>query len=100
MITIQKQPTCPAPVIRAVTGDELTEYERNKLAGIEEHAQENKIEVIRINDKKVPVNSSTKTANIKLGNLAFKSVITPGELSTGECFFIKCELDESTCSNN
>jgi hypothetical protein len=38
-----------------------------------------------------PIN---KEVRIDLGNLAFKSKVTPGDLSADELFFIKCELEE------
>jgi hypothetical protein len=89
----QKQPKNAITVIRPASSKELTEYEKNKLAGIEDEAQRNKIETVRVNGVRVPVDEETKTANIKLGDLAFKSAISPEDLDTDEYFFIKCELD-------
>lgn len=93
MIEIHKPTEKNIVVIRAATGHELSNYEKWKLASIEPGAQENRIEAIRINDQRFQVNPSTKEAYINLGDLAFKNLITPEELSADELFFIKCELD-------
>jgi hypothetical protein len=94
MIKVQKQQkNNPITVIRAASGNELSNYEKQKLANIEENAQQNKIEAIRINGQRAQVDSETKVAQINLGELAFKSSITQDELDTDEVFFIKCELD-------
>ena len=93
MIKIQQQPSATTTIIRAASERELSEYEKNKLATIEEKAQQNKLESIRINGERVPIDSETKTANIKVGNLAFKSVVTSNDLDNKELFFIKCSLD-------
>ena len=93
MIKIQRQQNTTAPVIRPASERELSNYEKTKLAGIEEQAQQNKLEVVRINGVRVPIDSDTKTANIKVGELAFKSVVTSNELDTNELFFIRCTLD-------
>lgn len=96
MIKVQKQQqNSPLTVIRAASGNELTNYEKKKLANIEENAQENKIEVIRVNDKRVTVDQDTKIAQINLGDLAFKSAISSDDLDTETWFFIRCELNES-----
>jgi hypothetical protein len=81
-------------VIRAATGNELSNYERRKLANIEENAQVNKIEVIKVNNKPLQINTLNKEVNIDLGNLAFKSSVSPKDISAEELFFIKCELEE------
>jgi hypothetical protein len=100
MITVKKQPqNKPIAVIRAATGNELTNYEKKKLAGIEENAQQNKINAIRVNGESVPVDHETKVADIKLGDLAFKSVITSDDFDTNEYIFIKCELDDTDYLN-
>ena len=100
MIKIQKQQKeGPITVIRAASGNELTNYEKQKLSGIEENAQQNKIEAIKVNGKRAPIDADTKTAQLDLGGLAFKSAITQNDLATDELFFIKCELDESTLIN-
>lgn len=93
MINVQKQQDTPVTMIRAASGSELSTYEKNKLAKIEEQAQQNKIETIRLNGTRVSVDPDTKTANIKVGDLAFKSTVSPTDLNTGELFFIKCSLD-------
>jgi hypothetical protein len=95
MIEIRKPTQKPIVVIRAATGNELSNYEKRKLANIEDNAQENKIEVIRVNNQKLQVDPINKEVRIDLGNLAFKSKVTPGDLSVDELFFIKCELDET-----
>ena len=98
MIKVQKpqQKNNPITVIRAASGNELTNYEKKKLASIEENAQENTIEAIRVNGKRAVVDPETKVAQINLGDLAFRSTVSPSDLDNGELFFIRCELDEST----
>ena len=93
MIKIQQQQNTTASVIRPASERELSNYERTKLASIEEQAQQNKLEAVRVNGVRVPIDSETKTANIKVGDLAFKSVVTSNELDTNELFFIRCSLD-------
>ena len=94
MIEIKKPCQKPIVVIRAATGNELSNYEKRKLANIEENAQVNKIEVIKVNGQRVQIDPLNKEARIDLGNLAFKSEVSPKDLSADELFFIKCELDE------
>jgi hypothetical protein len=78
-------------IIRPATQRELSNYEKRKLASIEENAQENRIESLSINGKRIdPVD---KEVNIALGDMAFKRAVSPEDLSTDELFFIKCELD-------
>jgi hypothetical protein len=91
----QKQQKNAITVIRPASSKELTEYEKEKLAGIDEQAQRNKIETIRVNGVRVPVDDETKTASIKVGDLAFKNVISDSDFDSNEYFFIKCELDDS-----
>ena len=94
MIKVQKQQdTAANTIIRAASGSELTAYEKSKLAKIEEHAQQNKLEAIKLNGKRVTIDSDTKTANIKVGDLAFKSAVTSNEIDNNELFFIRCSLD-------
>lgn len=93
MIKVQQKHAIPTSVIRVASERELSEYEKNKLAAIEEQAQKNKLEVIRINGERVPVDTDTKTANIKVGDLAFKSVVTSDDIDSKELFFIRCSLD-------
>lgn len=94
MFDVRKPTKKPIVVIRAATGNELSNYEKRKLANIEEKAQENKIEVIRVNDQRLQIDPINKEVRIDLGGLAFKSRVTPNDLSADELFFIKCELDE------
>lgn len=93
MFDVRKPTKKPIVVIRAATGNELSNYEKRKLANIEDNAQENKIEVIRVNDQKLQIDPINKEVRIDLGNLAFKSKVAPADLSADELFFIKCELD-------
>ena len=79
--------------IRAATAGELTKYEKNKLANIEEQAQKNKIEAIRVNGNRIKPDLETKTVNINVGDLAFKSVVTSDEIDNNDLFFIRCSLD-------
>lgn len=94
MIEIRKPTQKPIVVIRAATGNELSNYEKRKLANIEDNAQENRIEVIRVNDQRLQIDPLNKEVKIDLGNLAFKSKVTSDDLSSDELFFIKCELDD------
>jgi hypothetical protein len=93
MIKVQKQQDTPNTIIRAASGSELTAYEKSKLAKIEEHAQQNKLEAIKINGTRISIDPNTKTANIKVGDLAFKSTVTSNEIDSNELFFIRCSLD-------
>ena len=93
MIKIQTQESTPITVIRAASGSELTEYEKKKLASIEELAQQNKIEAIKVNGKRATIDPETKVAQINVGDLAFKSTVSPRDIDTGELFFIRCSLD-------
>lgn len=94
MFDVRKPTKKPIVVIRAATGNELSNYEKRKLANIEDNAQENKIEVIRVNNQRLQIDPINKEVKIDLGNLAFKSKVTPGDLSADELFFIKCELED------
>jgi hypothetical protein len=96
MIEIKKPSQKPIVIVRSATGNELSNYEKRKLANIQENAQVNKIEVIKVNGQHVQVDPLNKEARIDLGNLAFKSEITPRDISSDELFFIKCELDETS----
>ena len=93
MLKIQKQQNTAVSPIRSATARELSNYEKNKLANIEEQAQQNKLEVIRLNGNRVPIDPETKSANIKVGDLAFKSTVAPSDLNSSELFFIRCSLD-------
>jgi hypothetical protein len=96
MIEIKKQEKKPIVVIRAATGNELSNYEKLKLANIEKGAQVNKIEVIKLNNKPLKVDIENKEVNIVLGGLAEKDRITPEEISPEELFLIKCTLEEDS----
>ena len=93
MIKVQQKQSTPVSVIRTASERELSDYEKNKLASIEDKAQQNKLEVIRLNGERIPIDTNTKTADIKVGNLAFKSVVTSGDIDNNELFFIRCSLD-------
>ena len=66
MIDIRKPTKKPIVVIRAATGNELSNYEKRKLANIEDNAQENKIEVIRLNDQRLQIDPINKEVKIDL----------------------------------
>ena len=95
MFKVRRQQNNPITIIRAASGHELSNYEKWKLASIEEGAQQNRIDAIKINNQRVPIDKDTKTAQITLGDLAFKDFICPDDLSTLDCFVINCEIDES-----
>ncbi len=84
----------PPSVIRVASYNELSKYERQKLAGIEARAQRNKLEAITINGENVLIDTNTKTAQIELGDLAFKNTISFNEIEDDDVF-ITCELDKS-----
>ena len=98
---VRKPTQTPVVVIRAATGNELSNYEKNKLANIEENAQENKIEVISLNigGDKQRIAALNKEVVINLGELSNKDKITPKEISSEELFMIKCELEEAYNGN-
>ena len=91
MIEVRKQPQKPITVIRAASGHELSNYEKHKLANIEENAQENKIECVNVNGQRLPIEN--KEVNIELGEFAFKNTVTAADLSADDLFLITCELD-------
>jgi hypothetical protein len=93
MIEIRKPVQKPIVVIRAATGNELSNYEKRKLANIEDNAQENKIEVIRLNGKRLEIDPLNKEVEINLGVLSTKDEVTPDELSDDDLFWIKCEIE-------
>ena len=94
MFDIKKTSPESMVVIRAATGNELSNYEKNKLANIEENAQKNKLETITINGERVPINAANKEANIELGDLAFKTKVTADDIASDDIIFIRCELDK------
>lgn len=95
MIELRRPTPKPVVVIRAASGHELSNYEKNKLSRIEDNAQENKIEAIRLNGQKLAIDSVNKEVHINLGSLAFKSNVTSADISDDDLFFIKCELTEA-----
>jgi hypothetical protein len=82
-------------VIRTASAHELTNYEKHKLKTIEENAQENKIESIKlnINGKELFAGIANKEAVIHIGDLALRNQISPADIDTNETFFINCALD-------
>jgi heme-binding NEAT domain protein len=97
MFEVNKPKPKPVVVIRAATGQELSEYEKYKLASIEENAQENKIEAvsININGNTQRIDPLNKEIQINLGSLALSSHITPSDISNEDLFVIQCELDNA-----
>lgn len=96
MFNVRRPKQKPIVVIRAASCAELSNYEKQKLKSIEDNAQENKIEVINlsINGNKQRLEPVDKEVDIELGKLAFKSNVTPADLSSDEMFFIKCVLED------
>jgi hypothetical protein len=82
----------PITIIRAASGYELTKYEKEKLANIEDNAQENRIETIKLNNEVLPI-SDKKEVEINLGSLASKNKISAEDLADNT-FFINCELSD------
>ena len=99
MFEVKKSNQKPLVIIRSASGYELSMYEKRKLASVEENAQENKIESIRINDERLPIDSVNKEVVINLGSLANKDSVGPKELSRDELFLINCELSDSDLLN-
>ena len=95
MFEVQKLTQKQTAVIRPVSGGELSNYEKNKLAAIEDGAQKNKIESIKINGQRLPIDTVNKEVQINVGELAFKSKVTENDLDEDELFFIRCELDDN-----
>jgi hypothetical protein len=90
-------------VIRTATPHELSNYEKWKLESIEDGAQVNKLEMIRIEtpSKKEAFSSiENKTAVVELGELALKNKVTPEDLSQEELFLIECSLDADVWADN
>ena len=83
-------------VIRSASPKELSNYEKWKLKNVEEGAQVNKLEMIKVetpSKKEAFVSVENKTAKIELGELALKSKITPEEISPEDLFLIECALE-------
>lgn len=96
MFEVKKPEEKPIIVIRTATPHELSAYEKWKLESVEEGAQVNKLEMIRVetpSKKEAYTSIENKTANIELGELALKSTITPEDLSKEELFLIECTLN-------
>lgn len=96
MFDVRKPEPKQIVVIRAASGNELSNYEKRlleKLENIEPNAQENRIEVIKVNGKHVEIDPLNKEAKIDLGSLAMKDKVTSKELSNEDLFWIKCELE-------
>ena len=84
-------------VIRTATPKELSNYEKWKLRNVEDGAQVNKLETIRVetpSKKEAFVSIENKTARIELGELALKNRITPEEISPDDLFLIECALQD------
>lgn len=92
MFVVKKTAHEPIAVIRAASGYELSNYEKQKLNDIEPNAQVNVIEAIKVND--VRLDPVGKEVQINLGNLAFENIVT-SEMMSDDLFFITCELDDS-----
>jgi hypothetical protein len=90
MFTIRRPKHKHIVIIRAATARELTEYEKRKLERIEENAQENKIEAIRLNGQPLEIDPDSKTVDIALGDLAFRSEVSPADLADDEVFYLTC----------
>jgi hypothetical protein len=99
MFDVRKPEQKQIAVVRTACGQELSNYEKQKLASIEEHAQENKIETISVNGKRLQINSDTKSIDIPLGSIALSDFIVPEQISDDSVFFIECELDEEAIKN-
>jgi hypothetical protein len=93
MLEIRKTEQKPVVVIRAASGHELSNEEKRKLARIEDDAQRNRIEVIKVNNEVLQIDPLNKEVRIDLGDLATKSKIR--DIDTEDLFIIKCELDEA-----
>lgn len=97
MFEVNKPKPKPVVVIRAASSQELSEYEKYKLANIEENAQENKIEAISLNvdGTKQRIEPLNKEVKLDLGGLAMKSSIAPADISDKDLFIIQCALDDT-----
>ena len=95
MFEVKRPEEKPIIVIRTATPQELSNYEKWKLENIEEGAQVNKLEMIKVetsSKKEVFASIDNKTAKIELGELALKDKITAKEISPEELFLIECAL--------
>lgn len=97
MFEVKRPEEKPIVVIRTATPHELSNYEKWKLENIEEGAQVNKLEMIKVetpSKKEACASIENKVAKIELGELALKSKITPEEISAEELFLIECALED------
>lgn len=97
MFEVKKPVEKSIVVIRTASPQELTNYEKWKLENIEEGAQVNKLELIRVttsSNKEAFTSIDNKTATIELGELALKDKITAKEISSEELFLIECALQD------
>lgn len=97
MFDVKRPEEKPIIVIRTATPHELSTYEKWKLENIEEGAQVNKLEMIRVetpSKKEAFASIENKTAKIELGELALKNKIAPEDISPEELFLIECALQE------
>lgn len=97
MFEVKRSTKRPIIVIRTATPKELSNYEKWKLRNVEEGAQVNKIETIRLetpSKKEAFINIENKVAKIELGELALKDRITPEEISPEDLFLIECALQD------
>ena len=95
MIEIRRPEKKSVVVIRAASGNELSNYEKRKLSQIEDKAHENKIEVIKLNGNQLQIDAENKEVRIDVGELAFRDSVKPDDLSASDLFLIKCALDET-----
>ena len=97
MFDVRRPKEKPIVVIRTATPHELSNYEKWKLKNIEEGAQVNKLETIRVVtplQKEAYVSIKDKISKIELGELALKNEITPKDISAEELFLIECTLED------
>ena len=97
MFEVRRPEKKPIVVIRTATPHELSNYEKWKLENIEEGAQVNKLETVRVvtpSNKEAFASIENKTARLELGELALKTKITSEDISPEELFLIECTLED------
>ena len=97
MFEVKRSEKKPITIIRTATPHELSTYEKWKIENIEEGAQVNKLEMIKIDTptkKEVYASIEDKTAKLELGDLALKNRIAPDDVSLEELFIIQCALQD------
>jgi hypothetical protein len=97
MFEVRRPKEKPIVVIRTATPHELSSYEKWKLENIEEGAQINKLEMIKVvtpSNKEAFASIENKTARLELGELALKTKITSEDISPEELFLIECALED------